>query len=107
MPAFDPEKFEAKYVHYFPELERAYKRAFEHMNDRYDSQLVHAIDQQVLNESEPMYTEDVDRPFRVELPENPYNRVQGVLADEDQFEAVLAAYVDRLEYELERVFGFG
>ena len=43
----------------------------------------------------------------MELPESPYNRVQGVLADEDQFEAVLAAYVDRLEYELERVFGFG
>ena len=55
MTEFDPEKFEDKYVHYFPELQRAYKNAFNRMNDEYDSELIHAIDQQVLNESEPFY----------------------------------------------------
>ena len=47
MVDFDPEKFEDKYEHYFAELQRAYKQAFEVMNDRYDSELIHAIDQQV------------------------------------------------------------
>ncbi|MFB6303927.1 MAG: DUF5783 family protein, partial [Haloferacaceae archaeon] len=51
MAEFDPEKFEDKYANYFTELQRAYKNAFETMNDAYDSELVHAIDQQVLNES--------------------------------------------------------
>jgi len=65
---FDPEKFEDKYAHYFNELQRAYKNAFNQMNDRYDSELIHGIDQTVLNESEPFYE---DGEFRVELPENP------------------------------------
>jgi hypothetical protein len=55
MTEFDPEKFEDKYANYFTELQQAYKQAFERMNDRYDSELVHAIDQQILNESEPFY----------------------------------------------------
>ncbi len=33
MTDFDPEKFEDKYANYFPELQRAYKNAFETMND--------------------------------------------------------------------------
>jgi len=66
MADFDPEKFEDKYANYFPELQQAYKNAFNRMNDRYDSQLVHAIDQQVLNESEPFYEGDGE--FRIELP---------------------------------------
>jgi hypothetical protein len=49
MANFDPEKFEDKYEHYFPELQRAYKQAFETMNDTYDSELIHAIDQAVLS----------------------------------------------------------
>ena len=104
MADFDPEKFEDKYEHYFPELQRAYKAAFETMNDTDDSELVHALDQQVLNESEPFY-EGEDR-FRIELPEDPDERLQGVLVDEEKLDAVLAEYVERLEVEIRRVFGF-
>lgn len=102
MTDFDPEKFEDKYVHYFPQLQRAYKNAFNTMNDRYDSQLIHAIDQQVLDESEPFYE---DGEFSVELPENPRDRVTGVLVDDETFEEVLDRYVDEIEGELSRVFG--
>ena len=104
MADFDPEKFEDKYVHYFTELQRAYKNAFNRLNERYDSQLIHAIDQQVLNESEPFY--EGDGQFRVELPENPADRVQGVLVDDEKFEEILDVYVAEIETELRRVFGF-
>jgi len=104
MPEFDPEKFEEKYVHYLTELQRAYRSAFEQMNERYDSELVHAIDQQVLNESEPFY--EGEGRFRIELPENPNGRIGGVLVDEEKVDAVLAEYVERLEVEIRRVFGF-
>ncbi|MFB6353870.1 MAG: DUF5783 family protein [Halobacteriales archaeon] len=104
MAAFDPEKFEDKYVHYLPELESAYKRAFEVMNDRYDSELVHAIDQQVLNESEPYY--EGDGAFRIELPDEPFDRLEGVVASEERFDAVLEEYRSRLRQELRRTFGF-
>ncbi|MFB6129523.1 MAG: DUF5783 family protein [Salinigranum sp.] len=103
MTDFDPEKFEDKYVHYFPELQRAYKNAFETMNDAFDSQVVHAIDQQILNESEPFYE---DGSFRVELPENPRDRVEGVLVDDEKLGEILDRYVAELEAELRRVFGF-
>ncbi|WP_049969109.1 DUF5783 family protein [Haladaptatus cibarius] len=103
MTEFDPEKFEDKYVHYFNELQRAYKNAFNYMNDRYDSQVIHAIDQQVLNESEPFYEGDGE--FRVELPDDPVDRVQGVLVDDEKLEELLNAYVERIESELTRVFG--
>lgn len=102
MTAFDPDKFTDKYVHYLPELQRAYKRAFEHMNERYDSTLVHAIDQQVLNESEPFYEPDrPGRPFRIELPPEPYERISDVPVDHDRFEAVLDKYLDHLGRTLE------
>ncbi|TYL39769.1 hypothetical protein CV102_05655 [Natronococcus pandeyae] len=104
MAEFDPEKFEDKYANYFPELQQAYKNAFNRMNDRYDSELVHAIDQQVLNESEPFYEGDGE--FRVELPDDPYDRVTGVLVEEERFEEVLEIHVEEIESELERVFGF-
>ena len=104
MADFDPEKFEDKYEHYFPELQRAYKQAFETMNDAYDSELVHAIDQQVLNESEPFYEGDGE--FRVDLPEAPAERVTGVLASDEKVEAVLERYVEEIEGELRQVFGF-
>ena len=103
MSDFDPEKFEDKYQHYFPELQRAYKQAFETMNDAYDSELVHAIDQQVLAESEPFYEGDGE--FRVELPEDAAERLQGVLVDDEKFAAVLDRYVDEIEAELRAVFG--
>lgn len=122
MTEFDPEKFEDKYVHYFNELQRAYKNAFNRMNDEYDSELIHAIDQQVLNESEPFYRGSAERSsaddssgqspreqdgeFRIELPENPTDRVQGVLVNDEKLEEVLSVYVDQLEYQLARVFGF-
>ena len=102
MAEFDPQKFEDKYVHYFAELQRAYKNAFETMNERYDSQLVHAIDQQILNESEPFYEDDG---FRVQLPENPYERIHGVVVDREKLAAILDRYVEEIEAELERVFG--
>ena len=104
MTEFDPEKFEDKYANYFAELQRAYKNAFERMNDRFDSELVHAIDQQVLNESEPFY--EGDGQFRVDLPEDPADRIQGVLVDDEKLQAVLDTYVEEIETELRRVFGF-
>lgn len=104
MTEFEPEKFEDKYVHYFNELQRAYKNAFEQMNERYDSELIHAIDQQVLNESEPQYDEESDD-FTVDLPEEPYDRLQGVIVERERFEEILDIYVERIENELHRVFG--
>jgi transcription termination factor NusB len=101
MTEFEPEKFEDKYANYFPELQTAYRNAFEQMNDRYDSDLVHAIDQQVLNESEPFYEDDG---FRLELPDNPEDRVTGVLVDEEKLDAVLAEYIETIEAELADVF---
>ena len=101
MTAFDPEKFEDKYANYFTELQKAYKNAFERMNDTYDSELVHAIDQQILNESEPFYE---DGEFSVELPENPTERLSAVIVDDEKLDAVLSDYVDEIERELRRVF---
>ncbi|WP_134672430.1 DUF5783 family protein [Halorussus marinus] len=122
MADFDPERFEDKYANYFNELQKAYKNAFERMNDRYDSELVHAIDQQVLNESEPFYESSAERSsaddssgrsprehdgeFRVELPENPADRLQGVLVDEEKLDELLDVYVETIETELRRVFDF-
>ncbi|USZ66806.1 DUF5783 family protein [Halorussus salilacus] len=104
MADFDPEKFEDKYVHYFNELQKAYKNAFNRLNERYDSELIHAIDQQVLNESEPFYEGEGE--FRVELPEDPVDRVQGILVEDEKVEEMLDIYVAEIETELRRVFGF-
>ena len=102
MAEFDPERFEDKYVHYFPELQRAYKNAFEEMNETYDSELIHAIDQQVLNESEPFYDEDTG--FRVELPADPLDRVTAVVVDDDRLATTLDRYVAEIERQLYEVF---
>ncbi len=104
MTEFDPEKFEDKYEHYFPQLQQAYRQAFERMNDAYDSELVHAIDQQLLAESEPFY--EGDGQFRVEVPGDPADRLTAVLVDEEKLTAVLDRYVEEIETELRRVFGF-
>lgn len=99
----DPDTFEeTKYTEHFPELQQAYRAAFETMNEEYDSDLVHAIDQQVLNESEPFY--EGDGAFRIELPDSPADRVTGVIVDDSKLETVLSIYVDQLETELQRVF---
>jgi len=105
MTELDPEKFEDKYEHYFAELQTAYREAFEAMNDRYDSELVHAIDQGVLAESEPFW-EGPDDGFRVELPEDPVARLAttGVLVEEDHARSVIDEYVERLEAELLAAF---
>jgi hypothetical protein len=102
MPDFDPETFEDKYEHYFAELQRAYKGAFDRMDRQYDSELIHAIDQHVLAESEPFYEESEG--FRIELPDDPSDRIDDAVVDADRFETVLSTYVDELERELHRVF---
>jgi hypothetical protein len=104
MTEFDPEQFEDKYANYFPELQRAYKNAFETMNDVYDSELIHAIDQQVLNESEPFYEGDGE--FRIELPDDPYERLTAVIVGREKFEATMERYLEEIETELQRVFEF-
>lgn len=109
MTEFDPDRFEDKYAEYFPELQTAYRNAFEAMKDRYDSELVHAIDQQVLNESEPFYEGDSEGngDFRIELPENPTERITAIVVDDEKLEEVLDIYVDTLKTELRAVFGLG
>jgi hypothetical protein len=102
MAEFDAERFEDKYANYFPELQTAYKNAFETMNDQYDSQLIHAIDQQVLNESEPFYEGDGE--FRIELPADPSDRVTAVVVDDEKLATILDRYVEEIEAELRRVF---
>jgi hypothetical protein len=104
MTDFDPEQFEDKYANYFTELQNAYKQAFETMNDQFDSELIHAIDQQVLNESEPFYEGDGE--FRIELPAEPQERLSAVLVDDEKFEHVMERYLTELEGELQAVFGF-
>ncbi|MDS0259906.1 DUF5783 family protein [Haloarcula sp. S1CR25-12] len=103
MTDFDPEQFEDKYANYFPELQKAYQQAFEVMNDRYDSELVHAIDQQVLNESEPFYDDETG--FYVELPDSPSERLTAVIVDDEKLDVVLSEYVEQLETELHDIFG--
>ena len=103
MVEFDPEQFEDKYANYFPQLQRAYKNAFNTMNDSYDSTLIHAIDQQVLNESEPFYAPDREG-FDIELPDDPYSRLEGVVVDRETFEDVLEEYVEEIDSQLQRTF---
>ncbi|RXK50478.1 DUF5783 family protein [Halorientalis pallida] len=104
MAEFDPEQFEEKYANYFTELQRAYKNAFQTMNDRFDSELIHGIDQFVLSESEPFY--EGEGQFRIELPDDPYDRLQGVVVGEEKFEEIVDRYTAEIETELQRVFGF-
>jgi hypothetical protein len=104
MTEFDAEKFEDKYEHYFPELQRAYRQAFETMNDQYDSELVHAIDQQILAESEPFY--EGEGQFRVELPDEPAEQLSAVVVDAERLMGVLEQYIEELQTQLRSVFGF-
>ncbi|UIP00086.1 DUF5783 family protein [Halobaculum sp. CBA1158] len=103
MAEFDAERFEDKYANYFTELQRAYKNAFETMNERYDSELIHAIDQQILNESEPFYDEETGA-FSVELPPNPTERLTAIVVDDEKLTETLERYVAEIESQLYRVF---
>lgn len=104
MTEFDPEKFDQKYVHYFEELETAYSNAYDHLHGQCDSKILRAIDRQVLSESEPVYEGNGE--FRVELPDDVEERARSLPGDQEAFDAVLAAFVDRIEQELRREFGF-
>lgn len=101
--SLDPDTFEEeKYVDYFPQLQQAYKNAFERMNERYDSTLIHGIDQTILSESEPFY--DGDR-FRIELPDDPAERLEGVVVvDDEKLAEILDEYVDTLREQLQATF---
>ncbi|GAB7094209.1 DUF5783 family protein [Halolamina litorea] len=103
MADFDPETFEEeKYTDHFAELQRAYKDAFEAMREDHGSDLIHALDQQVLNESEPHF---VDGRFEIELPENPTDRVTAVDADDATLTAALDRYTDEIAARLHSLFG--
>ena len=104
MTQFDPEKFEEKYVHYFDELETAYSEAYQRLHGRYDSDLLRAVDRHVLSESEPMYEGDGE--FRVALPDDTDERLRSLPGDEERLAAVLDEFVDEIERELVRLFGF-
>lgn len=104
MSEFDPEKFEEKYVHYFEELETAYSNAYRHLHGQRDSEILRAIDRQILSESEPVY--EGDGQFRVALPDDLAERTRSLPGEEERLHAVLADFTDRVEYELRRVFGF-
>ncbi|MFB6128360.1 MAG: DUF5783 family protein [Halorhabdus sp.] len=102
MTDFDPDRFEEKYEHYFTELQQAYRQAFEAMSERHDSDLIHAIDQRILAESEPFFEGDGE--FRIELPEDATDRLPDV--DADRLDTVLEEYTDELATQLRSVFGF-
>ena len=104
MTEFDPDKFDEKYVHYFEELEAAYSNAYQQLHGRYDSEVLRAIDRQVLSESEPVYEGDGE--FRVVLPDDVEERARSLPGDEETFDVVLEEFVDRIERELRRIFGF-
>jgi hypothetical protein len=103
MTEFDPERFEEKYVHYFEELEAAYSAAYQDLHGERDSELLRAIDRRVLAESEPFY--EGDGAFRVELPDDPYERA-GQPGDPEAFQALLDELVARIEHHLRAEFGF-
>ncbi|QRV15473.1 hypothetical protein JMJ58_00805 [Haloterrigena salifodinae] len=104
MTEFDPEKFEDKYVHYFEELQEAYSNAYNQLHGRYDSEILKAIDRNVLSESEPFYEGDGE--FRVELPDERVEEVRSAVGKPEQFDTVLEELVTRIEAELRRIFGF-
>jgi hypothetical protein len=101
--AFDPDKFDEKYVHYFEELQQAYSTAYNRLHGRYDSEILRAIDRKVLSESEPAYLGDGE--FRVDVPDE---RVEEVRAgfDGERFDTVLEEYRSGIEAELARLFEF-
>ena len=104
MTEFDPEKFDEKYVYYFDELEAAYSAAYQQLHGRHDSQVLRAVDRQILSESEPVYEGDGE--FTVTLPADTDERLDNVPGDESVGRAVLAEFTDLIERELQSTFGF-
>ncbi len=104
MTEFEPEKFEEKYVHYFEELETAYSNAYQQLHGQANSEVLRAIDRQILSESEPVYEGDGE--FRVMLPDDTIEQAQPLPGDEETFNAVLDEFIDRIEGELRHIFGF-
>ena len=102
MSEFNPHLFENKYVHYLLELETVYKNAFSTMLERFDSQVIHAIDQGVLVESEPIYK---DAEFHILLPDNPGALMGSILIDNETLNQILNEYVTELTRELQFMFG--
>ena len=100
MSEFDPDRFEDKYEHYFTELQQAYRQAFDVMSERYDSGLVHAIDQGILSESEPFYEGDGE--FRIEVPSDAAERLPD--RDRERVEEALGAYCQEIAAQLRDVF---
>ena len=106
MSDLTPEEFEEqKYVDYFPKLQTAYKSAFETMNEAFDSDIVHGIDQTILAESEPHYEGDGE--FTVELPNDPLDKLDGVVATDEKTQHVLDRYLEELRAELRAQFDVG
>lgn len=102
MVKFDEQRFEEKYVHYFEELETAYSNAYQQLHGQVDSTILKAIDRQVMSESEPHYVGDGE--FRLDLPEDPAERVGDVPAEE--FDRLLDRYTELVEAELQTIFEF-
>lgn len=102
MTAFDPEQFEEKYTHYFAELQQAYRNAFDRMQEHTPSELVHAIDQLVLAESDPQYVGDGQ--FDVVLPDDAAARVTEAVADPTDVETTIQQYREVLAEELAATF---
>ena len=105
MTGFDPERFEEKYTHYFTELQQAYRNAFDRMQSEADSEVVHAIDQLVLAESDPQYTGDGT--FEVVVPEDAVARVSEAVDGHDDVSETVERYRVILAEELAVVFGLG
>jgi hypothetical protein len=109
MTAFDPDRFEAeKYREYFTDLQQAYKASFDRMREEYDSTLVHAVDQFVLNESEPFWDANAET-FRIDVPAEPTPAARvksaGVTVDDSTLETMLEDYRAVLTEELSFAFG--
>ncbi|MFC7071844.1 DUF5783 family protein [Halovenus rubra] len=104
MTDFDPEKFEEKYVHYFEDLESAYSNAYDQLHGEHPSDVLRAIDRQILAESEPFY--EGDGHFRVELPDDTDSRLESMQLDSTQCETVLDEFVAHIEAELRARFEF-
>lgn len=104
MTEFDPEKFEEKYEYYFEELETAYSNAYQQLHGQYNSEVLRAIDRQVLSESEPVYEGNGN--FRITLPDDVEQRAQSLPGDEETFNTVLGEFTTEIERELHCIFEF-
>jgi len=101
---FNPEKFEEKYQYYFDDIERAYSTAYQQLHGEYNSDILRAIDRNVLSESEPVYEGNGE--FRVSLPDDLDERAQSLPGDEEAFNTVLEEFTAEIERELHRIFEF-